>query len=121
MNRIQVSESVGLSIFLAVECAVGMFYDNSSRTCVDCAVGSYQEKEGVQYECMPCAGNKTTASTGSQDIDSCIGKHRSSHRWEVFKPVEDNDMCTYNGNCSYNNRPTVKLNSYSQSKISSYV
>lgn len=61
----------------SVECGLGSFYDNSSRSCLSCPVGTYQDGTG-HLTCKPCTkiGEKqgTTESIGARSVQECKGK-----------------------------------------------
>ncbi|XP_074599235.1 sushi, von Willebrand factor type A, EGF and pentraxin domain-containing protein uif isoform X2 [Brevipalpus obovatus] len=57
-----------------VECALGTFYQESTKSCIECPVGYYQNELG-QLECKACPmiGNKQgiTARSGSRSQNDC--------------------------------------------------
>ncbi|XP_055948273.1 uncharacterized protein LOC129981454 isoform X2 [Argiope bruennichi] len=57
-----------------VECGLGSFYDNSSRSCLSCPVGTYQDGTG-HLTCKPCPkiGEKQgiTESIGARSVQEC--------------------------------------------------
>ncbi|XP_020898704.1 sushi, von Willebrand factor type A, EGF and pentraxin domain-containing protein 1 isoform X2 [Exaiptasia diaphana] len=55
---------------VCVECPVGSFYDNTTRTCADCPVGQYQDLEG-QTHCKQCPKGKESVERGASLISEC--------------------------------------------------
>ncbi|XP_012942656.1 uncharacterized protein LOC101855048 [Aplysia californica] len=52
------------------KCEAGKYLIRDSRTCQECAVGTYKSFENLDTKCQPC-GNLTTASTGATGPDFC--------------------------------------------------
>ena len=55
-----------------VDCGPGTHYDNSTRTCLECPVGEYQDMVG-QERCKMCLPGETTEAVGSQGMEDCHG------------------------------------------------
>ena len=51
-------------VMSSVECSPGSFYDNITKSCVLCPIGSYQMTSG-QYQCESCPSGTITATVGS--------------------------------------------------------
>ncbi|XP_033636703.1 sushi, von Willebrand factor type A, EGF and pentraxin domain-containing protein 1-like [Asterias rubens] len=58
--------------YSCVGCPYGMFFDNSSKTCKECAIGEYQNEE-AQYNCKMCPLRTSTITTGSKNHTDCLG------------------------------------------------
>nr|XP_022308447.1 sushi, von Willebrand factor type A, EGF and pentraxin domain-containing protein 1-like isoform X3 [Crassostrea virginica] len=61
------------STLTCVPCSAGTFLDPMKSSCTDCPVGTYKEiPENV--DCTPCPSGKSTETTGSRNITSCLRK-----------------------------------------------
>ena len=58
---------------VAVVCAVGHFYNTSSRLCEPCGTGHYQPDTG-QTSCFSCAIGKTTRTLTATKATECFGE-----------------------------------------------
>lgn len=60
------------NIFLdyTVGCPAGFFLDTSTKHCLECDIGSYQNTEG-QVTCQSCPPGYTTKSKKSDSVDDC--------------------------------------------------
>ena len=61
-----------LSTYIIVGCERGHYYDLETGDCKACPKGSYQDVPHSQ-NCRACPSGYSTRSTGTVDIDMCIG------------------------------------------------
>ncbi|KAK7486426.1 hypothetical protein BaRGS_00022350 [Batillaria attramentaria] len=55
---------------MCVACSMGTFYDTSTSTCVPCAAGTYQNREG-KLRCKSCASLSVTGPPGATSRKQC--------------------------------------------------
>ena len=60
---------LGIFSVFSVKCPKGMFYDSSTNTCKNCAVGYISTSEG-SLQCQACPANSSTLVEGSK---TCTG------------------------------------------------
>ena len=76
---------------LSVKCTVGTFYNNSTKTCDDCPIGSYKEEEEADKKCTECPEGNTTETAGSVSSSDCIGKTLVSQ--QCYSSVSGSQQC----------------------------
>ncbi|XP_033740050.1 uncharacterized protein LOC117327254 [Pecten maximus] len=52
-------------------CALGSFYDDVLKECIECPKGSYRDNDDV-ITCIPCASGTSTASSGAINSTECV-------------------------------------------------
>ncbi|XP_033757427.1 proprotein convertase subtilisin/kexin type 5-like [Pecten maximus] len=57
-------------LHLTVRCGPGNYFDTTTRTCLECPVGEYQN-EYAQQSCKPCQDGTSTRSAGSSSQTQC--------------------------------------------------
>ncbi|XP_015790438.1 uncharacterized protein LOC107367263 isoform X1 [Tetranychus urticae] len=82
-----------------VECALGTYYQESTKTCVECPVGFYQNELGA-LECQPCpviSGKQgITARPGSRSPNDCKARCAPGQYYD-----EEARICRHCGNGFY--------------------
>lgn len=91
-----------------VECAPGTFYEQSTQSCIECPVSSYQdENRATQCKLCPSINSKlgVTATTGARSADQCKercapGKHYDEQAqlcrscgYGYYQPAEGSFSC----------------------------
>lgn len=62
-----------ISVFSAVSCPPGHYYNTSVHRCIRCPVGTYQTEFKQNY-CISCPGNTTTDFDGATSVSQCKSK-----------------------------------------------
>lgn len=71
-------------------CGQGKFLNDSTGTCDDCPMNTYQDREQHQSnECKPCGLNEITQATGQSNIAQCV----CSKGWYMDKSVSQCKKC----------------------------
>ena len=64
---------ITLSFRFPVSCTAGTYYDPTTQSCIDCAIGTYQNNT-QQTSCVSCPTGQTTARTAAIDVADCYSK-----------------------------------------------
>lgn len=70
-----------------VECAPGTFYDDSTKSCIECPISSYQEENrATQCKLCPSINSKlgVTATTGARSADQCKERCSAGKYYDDF-------------------------------------
>ena len=65
--------SLTVHLFIAVQCGAGTQFNSTSRYCMPCPFGYYQNETGAS-SCSMCPDGKTTLAEMTQTVDDCIGE-----------------------------------------------
>jgi len=78
---------------ICVKCPKGMFYDSSTNTCKNCAVGYISTSEG-SLQCQACPANSSTLVEGSKTCTAqCFSGHFSSSGFDLPANLDPCEPC----------------------------
>ena len=62
-----------VNVYIAETCPIGKYSDADTGECEYCAVGFYQNEEGMS-SCHECPDDLTTRDVGATSADQCLGQ-----------------------------------------------